>query len=105
MATFGNLVLRFIVGFGLTLFGGVVLCDLWRWFVSPLGVPNLMYWQAIGLMILVGMMRSLRAIDVLKSMKADSGELSRAMWITHFISFLITLVSWALGGIVVRIMS
>jgi len=105
MATFGRLVLRLIMGFGLTLFGGVVLCDLWRWFVSPLGVPNLTYWQAIGLSILVAMMRSPRTIDVLKSMEADSEELNKAVWVTSLVAFIVTLVSWVLGGIVVCIMS
>jgi hypothetical protein len=32
-----------------------VACDLWRWFVLPLGAPALSYWQALGIALLVAM--------------------------------------------------
>ncbi len=34
----------------------MVVVDAWQWFVVPLGVNALHYWQAFGLSVFVGMM-------------------------------------------------
>lgn len=39
-------------------YGPVVVRDGWLWFVCPLGVMPLTYWQAFGLITLVGVLRS-----------------------------------------------
>ena len=35
---------------------GVALQDLWGWFIVPLGVGSLLFWQALGLSLVVGTM-------------------------------------------------
>ncbi|MBC7168759.1 MAG: hypothetical protein H5U23_15555 [Phenylobacterium sp.] len=43
-----------LLGTPVLLLGAVVLQDLWSWFVTPLGVPALVFWQAAGIIVLIG---------------------------------------------------
>jgi hypothetical protein len=49
--------LAFLVGFavftGLVLLRGVVLVDLWHWFMTPFGLPQIGVIHAIGLSLLI----------------------------------------------------
>lgn len=49
--------MKLIFGFALMAFRPWVVAVLWRWHVSPLGVPALSYWQAFGLLMLIGLVR------------------------------------------------
>ena len=45
------------LGIPVALLGGVVLQDLWGWFVAPLGLPALAFWQAVGIITLVAVFK------------------------------------------------
>lgn len=41
-------------GLGISALRGFVVQDLWGWFVAPLGIAELSYWQAWGMSAFVG---------------------------------------------------
>ena len=70
MTAFGRFILSLIVivilGIPVSLLSGVVLVDLWRWFVEPVfpAAPSLTYLQAIGLGLVAGWFKiGLQTVD------------------------------------------
>lgn len=52
MKTFFGIIMLFVIGIPITLFGGVVFSDFWRWFIVPVfDAPALTYLQAVGVML------------------------------------------------------
>lgn len=44
--------LALCIGLGLkSLFYGLCVTSLWEWYLIPLGVPAISYWQAVGLVL------------------------------------------------------
>ena len=74
-----------------TLLGGVVLKDLWGWFIVPLGVPQLSVIHAIGVSLVVRLM----TYDIPK------GDDEMSDTIARIISALLYLLAvWGIGAIV-----
>lgn len=46
--SFEIIILLFSLSMLLTVYNGVVFHSLWTWFLVPLGVINVTYWQAFG---------------------------------------------------------
>lgn len=55
--TLGVLALTVALGIPAALYSGFVLQDLWGWFVAPLGVPQIGLIQAVGLLLIVALVR------------------------------------------------
>jgi uncharacterized integral membrane protein len=50
----GVVLLFVVLIFGMSVLGGITIKLLWGWFVTPLGVPGLSLFHAMGLVLLVG---------------------------------------------------
>jgi len=58
MKTFGQfcaIILGIIAGM---LTEGIVLSKMWNWFISPLGVPMIGFWLAVGITLTVGLIKN-----------------------------------------------
>ena len=74
-----------------TLLGGVVLKDLWSWFIVPLGVPQLSVIHAIGVSLVVRLM----TYNIPKGDEETSDIIARIIG-----SILYILAVWGIGAIV-----
>lgn len=77
---------------------GYVLSVLWRWFVVPLGVPEIGIAQAIGISIIVGL------VMLGVATKSDTSEADAEWWEAGikalFRSVAGSLMAWGVGAIV-----
>lgn len=80
----GELVGSFALGIGAMFLEGRVLCDLWRWFVVPLGAMPLRYWHAMGLALVVNMLTRTNGVE------RDHTEANSE-------AFGLVLLSWGIG--------
>lgn len=96
--------MKFLIGFviiivlsiPLSIFGGLVLSDLWKWFVVPLGVVPIGIAHAIGLMQVVGMFKA-----GLATAKVGDGDAPVAEAIAGLFGFLVAyLIIWGTGAVV-----
>lgn len=81
-----------------SLLGGVVLADLWRWFIEPVfDVPSLNYMQAVGLSLVVGFFH----IGLKTGFGSETEEEDRLVssFATVFGFFLAYLISWGVGAV------
>lgn len=70
---------------------GVVLMNLWNWFVSPLGVAQINYWLAVGISMTMRVF-----INAGSSSKEDDSA-----WSNFFGSIIGYLIIWGIGAIIV----
>ncbi len=85
-----------IIGaFAATLLGGIVLRDLWKWFVIPIfNMNELSIIQAIGLNFFVGFM-------IIKVKDLDSKDEEDYAWLVNIIkATLFNLMMWGFGYII-----
>lgn len=73
-----------LVAFGALFLEGRVLYDLWRWFVVPLDVDPLTYWQAMGIGVMVNMLVRTNGIQR-DTTKASAEQL------------IVAIVAWCVG--------
>lgn len=73
-----------LAGIGGLFLEGRVLMDLWRWFVVPLGVRSLTYWQALGCALVVSLL--VKQYGVERDTEKYGAEV-----------FLTVLAAWGLG--------
>lgn len=80
------------------IFKGLVVADMWQWFLVPLGVKAITIAHAIGLSFLVGLMFTLGRVTVADLDKDNAGLLPTFIrTLTYFIAVAIT---WGCGAIV-----
>ena len=77
--------------------GGVILCDLWEWFIVPLGIPALQgIWHGAGIMLTAGLLTySARRWDENKGQDEDG----KANWGNVIASLAGMLLIWGIGAI------
>lgn len=99
MRVLGNFLifaLLFAAAIGSTWLGGIVMRDLWSWFMVPLGMVEIGFWEALGIMTVAGMFK-----HGLPAAKADNEDYT--WWQeTIFKIALYTLgylVSWGSGAV------
>lgn len=80
------LALAITVGTGFLL--PLVCVDLWAWFVVPLGVKPVLYWQAFGLLLLVNLQRSYKTATAEEKEKFLEVSLGRCF---------VVLLAWWMG--------
>ena len=67
--------LLYVASLALSLLRARVVVSVWAWFVAPLGIPAVGFWQAWGLFILVGLFRvSIRSPSEMKESDDDRHE-------------------------------
>lgn len=60
MRALGNVLiftLLFSAACGSTWLGGIVMRDLWLWFMVPLGMVEISFWEALGIITVAGMFK------------------------------------------------
>ena len=70
---------------------GVVLMNLWNWFIAPLGVAQINYWLAVGISMTMRVF-----INSGSSSKEDDN-----VWSNFFGSIIGYLIIWGIGAIIV----
>lgn len=82
-------ILLYVAVFVLAVFlRGIILVDYWHWFVQPLGYPEIRFWHALGLSLMVSWL----VLDV-------SVTRERRDFLTNSItSIIIALVVWGFGA-------
>ena len=72
---------------------GVVLMNLWNWFVAPLGVMQIGYWMAFGLAL------TIRVFINTNSRNSDDQE--SGVWSNFFGTIIGYLIIWGVGALIV----
>ena len=85
-----------VLDFFYMLLRGVVIADMWRWFVTPLGVPSISMVHAIGFSLFVGLftMGTASKSNVDADFKGLRGSFTLIVAFT-----LVTLMVWGFGAI------
>ena len=71
---------------------GVVLMNLWNWFIAPLGVTKIGYWMAFGISLTL-------KVFIEKSSKDDDDE-DEGLFVSFFGTIIGYLVIWGIGAII-----
>jgi len=81
----------------ITLLGGVVLSDHWRWFIVPtFNIPQITYLQAVGLMMVIGFFK----IGLKTEKFTYDTEAHIASLFAQAVGYaLIYLLSWGVGAV------
>lgn len=72
-----------------TLLGGVVLQDLWGWFIVPFGLPELSLAHAVGINVIAGFL----TYRYVPSKEGDG-------WVAGITPFVYILCAWGIGAVV-----
>lgn len=88
VAIFGIAVAGVLIVLG-SLLGGVVLQDLWGWFIVPFGLPELGLAHAIGINIIVGFL-------TYRYIPRKNGD----GWTAGITPFVYVLFAWVIGAVV-----
>lgn len=88
MTIFGLAVAGILIVLG-SLLGGVVLQDLWGWFVTPFGLPQLGLAHAIGINVIAGFL----TYRYVPSKEGDG-------WVASITPFVYILCAWGIGAVV-----
>lgn len=72
-----------------SLLGGVVLQDLWGWFVTPFGLPQLGLAHAIGINVIAGFL-------TYRYVPSKEGD----VWVAGITPFVYILCAWGIGAVV-----
>ena len=72
---------------------GVVLMNLWNWFIAPLGVMKIGYWMAFGIAL------TLRIFVKPNSSSKDDDDTN--IWGDFFGNIIGYLILWGVGAIIV----
>jgi hypothetical protein len=87
-----------LVAFGLSflaaMLGWLALMELWNWFVAPLGLSRLGYWQSAGLSLLISLVRS-NSEDAAKLDEVTTWyKLHRRTFYSFLLPLIYLLVGW-----------
>lgn len=72
---------------------GVVLMNLWNWFISPLGVIKIGYWLAFGIAL------TIRVFINTNSRSENDGD--TGVWSNFFGTIIGYLILWGIGALIV----
>lgn len=89
-------VLFLMITMPMAMLWAVVLGDLWRWFVMPLGAPAIGFWNMMGLMLFSIYIRHGLAIS---RPDEDEGDAWKRFLHSLSTSILTALAAWLLGAI------
>lgn len=72
---------------------GVVLMNLWNWFISPLGAIKIGYWLAFGIALTI-------RVFINTNSRSDNDE-DAGVWANFFSTIIGYLILWGVGAIIV----
>lgn len=84
----------FLIGVPFAMLQAFVMLKLWAWFVVPLGVRMVSFWQVMGLLLIIGFIRM-----GLKSEGNDEEDVWGKIWRGLAVSTIWPLASWAFGTV------
>lgn len=98
MGKFFGIIAIILTAIALIIFKGVVLVDMWQWFLVPLGVKSISTAHAIGLSFFVGLMFNLGRLTHADIDKENSGLL--VVWARLVAWAIAVALSWGCAAIV-----
>ena len=89
-----GIVMVLLADFGLSMFKGVVLVFLWKWFAVPFGLPQIGFFWALGICTGIAMLTGMSKEGILKSIERTDGEKLKASGYGYGIMALLWLFGW-----------